>query len=82
MTDALTENNTDRVKLLVHLVQNLLPMGITADVLEEAVSDTRRHLIPEDKAEEKARMLEEIIRVRRIEERYLRNEIGMYRELH
>lgn len=64
-----------RVKLLVHLVQNLLPMGITADLLEEAVGDTRRHLVPEDKAEEKASMLEEIIRVRKIEERYLRNEI-------
>ncbi|RAO71754.1 uncharacterized protein BHQ10_007766 [Talaromyces amestolkiae] len=64
-----------RVKLLVHLVQNLLPMGITADCLEEAVGDTRRHLVPEDKAPEKAAILEEIIRVRRIEERYLRNEI-------
>ncbi|EEA24396.1 hypothetical protein TMatcc_007488 [Talaromyces marneffei ATCC 18224] len=64
-----------RVKLLVHLVQNLLPMGITADILEEAVGDTRRHLVPEDKAEEKASMLEEIIRVRKIQERYLRNEI-------
>ncbi|GAM36073.1 hypothetical protein TCE0_018r04877 [Talaromyces pinophilus] len=64
-----------RVKLLVHLVQNLLPMGITADLLEEAVGDTRRHLVPEDKAEAKAAMLDEIIRVRKIEERYLRNEI-------
>lgn len=69
------------MKLLVHLVQNLLPMGITADLLEEAVGDTRRHLVPDDKADEKAAMLEEIIRVRKIEERYLRNEIGMYREL-
>lgn len=64
-----------RVKLLVHLVQNLLPMGVTADLLEEAVGDTRRHLVPEDRAAEKAAMLKEIIRVRRIEERYLRNEI-------
>lgn len=81
-TDSLTDKNTDRVKLLVHLVQNLLPMGITADLLEEAVGDTRRHLVPEDKAEEKALMLDEIIRVRKIEERYLRNEIGMCGEVH
>ena len=82
MTNSLTKDNTDRVKLLVHLVQNLLPMGITADLLEEAVGDTRRHLVPEDKAEAKAAMLDEIIRVRKIEERYLKNEIGMYRDLH
>jgi hypothetical protein len=69
------------VKLLVHLVQKLLPNGITADLLEEAVRDTRRHLVPKDKAEEKATILEEIIRVRKIEESFLRNEIGMYREL-
>lgn len=75
-------NNTDRVQLLVHLVQNLLPMGITADLFEESVGDVRRHLVPQSKAEEKAAMLEEIIRVRKIEERYLRNEIGMYRELY
>lgn len=55
-------------------------MGVTADLLEEAVGDTMRHLIPEDKAPEKAAILEEIIRVRKIEERYLRNEIGMYKE--
>lgn len=56
-------------------------MGITAHVLEEAVSDTRRHLVPPDKAGEKAVMLEEIIRVRRMEEGYLMNQISMYREL-
>ncbi|EED19716.1 kinesin, putative [Talaromyces stipitatus ATCC 10500] len=64
-----------RVKLLVHLVQNLFPIGITVDLLEEAVGDTRRHLVPEEKAEEKAAMLEEIIRVRKSEERYLSNKI-------
>lgn len=56
-------------------------MGITADLLGEAVGDTRRHLVPEHKADEKAAMLEEIIRVRKIEEQYLRNEIGMSGEL-
>jgi hypothetical protein len=64
-----------RLKLLVHLVQNLLPMGITADLLEEAADDCRRHLLPEDKVDEKAAFLDEIFRVRKIEERYERNEI-------
>lgn len=57
-------------------------MGITADLLEEAVGDTRRHLVPEDKAESRAAMLDEIIWVRKTEERYLQNEIGMCGELH
>lgn len=39
-------------------------------------------LFPKDKAEAKAAMLDEIIRVRKIEEWYLKNGIGMYRELH
>lgn len=72
----------DRVKLLVHLVQNLLAMGITANLLEEAADDCRRHLLPEDKVEEKAAILDEIFRVRKIEERYEKNEIGRHRKSH
>jgi hypothetical protein len=55
-------------------------MGITADFLEEAADDCRRHLLPENKVDEKAAFLDEIFRVRKIEERYERNEIGRYRE--
>jgi hypothetical protein len=68
------------VNLLVHLVQNLLPKGITVDSLETAVSDTRRHLEPANKAKEKAAILEEIIRVRKIEEQYLMKDTGMHRK--
>ena len=70
------------MELLVHLVQNLLRKGVTVELLEEAVSDIRRHLVPEDNREAKAAILDEIIHIRKIEEQYLRMEIRMYRELH
>lgn len=65
------------------LVQNLRFTEITADALEEAVVDTRGHLVPEDNAEEEAILIvKEIIRVRRTQERYRRDELGKGRELY
>ncbi|EED18145.1 hypothetical protein TSTA_119090 [Talaromyces stipitatus ATCC 10500] len=64
-----------RLMLLVHLVQNLLPMGITAEMLEDAALDCRRQIGPEERREERLGVIEEIFRVRKIEERYERNEI-------
>lgn len=72
-------HNTVRLKLLVHLVQNLLPMGITAEMLEDAADDTRRHLQPEDQRAIRALIVDEIFRVRKIEERFERNEIGRWK---
>lgn len=60
-----------RLKLLVHIVQRLLPYGITADKLEETANDNRRHINPPHKAS----ILDELFRVRRLEERYERNEV-------
>ncbi|KUL81996.1 hypothetical protein ZTR_09817 [Talaromyces verruculosus] len=71
--DHLTKSQ--RVELLVHLVQNLLRKGVTVESLEGAVCDIRRYLVPEDNRGAKAAILDEIIHVRKTEERYLRNEI-------
>ncbi|OKL55597.1 hypothetical protein UA08_09133 [Talaromyces atroroseus] len=65
----------ERVELLVHLVQNLLRKGVTVELLEEAVSDIRRHLIPEDNHKAKTAILDEIIHIKKIEKQYLRMEI-------
>ncbi|OKL63640.1 hypothetical protein UA08_00266 [Talaromyces atroroseus] len=62
---------TVRLKLLVHIVQCLLPMGITADKLQETANDVRRHIKPP----ERATILDEVFRVRRLEERYERDEV-------
>ncbi|KAH8702387.1 hypothetical protein BGW36DRAFT_116075 [Talaromyces proteolyticus] len=60
-----------RLRLLVHIVQNLSPIGITADKLQEIANDNRRQIKPP----EKIGILDELFRVRRLEERYERNEV-------
>ncbi|CRG92889.1 hypothetical protein PISL3812_09964 [Talaromyces islandicus] len=55
-----------RVKLLVHIIQQLLPMGVTADKLEEVANDNRRQIKPPAKVG----ILDELFRVRRLEERF------------
>jgi hypothetical protein len=61
-----------RLKLLVHIVQQLLPMGITADKLEEVANDSRRLIKPPSKVG----MLDELFRVRKLEESFVRQEVG------
>ncbi|CRG92906.1 putative protein YDR124W [Talaromyces islandicus] len=48
-----------RLKLLVHIIQKLLPMGITADKLEEVANDNRRQIKPSAKVG----ILDELARV-------------------
>jgi Protein of unknown function (DUF2841) len=71
------KHNAVRLKLLVHIVQRLLPMGITADKLQEAANDIRRHIKPR----ERATILDEVFRVRRLEERYERDEVGKSKQI-
>ncbi|QKX61085.1 uncharacterized protein TRUGW13939_08231 [Talaromyces rugulosus] len=60
-----------RLKLLVHIIQQLLPMGITADKLEEVANDSRRLIKPPSKVG----MLDELFRVRKLEESFVRQEV-------
>lgn len=65
---------TERVDLLVHIVRKLGRIGVTADKLLEIAFDCRRQL----KEQEKFTIIEEIFKVRKMEERYERGEIGKY----
>ncbi|BCS00451.1 uncharacterized protein AKAW2_50792A [Aspergillus luchuensis] len=61
----------ERVDLLVHIVRKLGRIGVTADKLLEIAFDCRRQL----KEQEKFTIIEEIFKVRKMEERYERGEI-------
>lgn len=63
-----------RVKLLVHIIQQLLPIGITADRLQQVANDIRRQIKPPEKVE----ILDELFRVRRLEEKFQQKKVGMY----
>lgn len=58
---------------MVHIIRNLGSLGITADKLLEVVYESKRNLKPAERLE----IIEEILRVRKLEERYERNEVGM-----
>lgn len=68
------QGTTERVDLLVHIVRKLGRIGVTADKLLEIAFDCRRQL----KEQEKFTIIEEIFKVRKMEERYERGEIGKY----
>ncbi|PWY72893.1 kinesin [Aspergillus heteromorphus CBS 117.55] len=61
----------ERVELLVHIVRRLSKIGITAAKLCEIAYDCRRQL----KEQEKFTILEELFRVRGMEERFERGEV-------
>ncbi|KAL4890364.1 hypothetical protein BDV59DRAFT_97272 [Aspergillus ambiguus] len=60
-----------RIRLLIHIVRKLGRFGITPDKLQEVAYDSKRQLRPTTKIE----VLDEIFKVRRMEERYERGEI-------
>ncbi|KAG2416140.1 hypothetical protein HFD88_007332 [Aspergillus terreus] len=60
-----------RIRLLIHIVRKLGKFGITPDKLQEVAYDSKRQLRPTTKIE----VLDEIFKVRRMEERYERGEI-------
>ncbi|KKK22477.1 hypothetical protein ARAM_000617 [Aspergillus rambellii] len=60
-----------RLRLLIHILRKLGKFGITSDKLQEVAHDSKRQLRPEEKME----ILNEIFRVRRLEERFERGEV-------
>jgi hypothetical protein len=64
----------DRIELLLHIVRKLGSHGITADKLKEVAGDTKRSL----KHPSHVEIIYEILRVRKMEERFERGEVGMY----
>ncbi|EED11716.1 conserved hypothetical protein [Talaromyces stipitatus ATCC 10500] len=63
------------IELLVHLLQNLLPIGTTAAMFEKASDGAKNQASPAEQARRRTLILDEIFRVRKTEERYKKNEI-------
>lgn len=64
----------ERLQLLIHIMRKPAKPNITADSLREVAQDSKRSLRDDKKLEE----MEEILKVRKLEERYERGEVGMY----
>lgn len=64
----------DRIELLLHIIRKLGDYGITADKLKEVAGDTKRSL----KHSSHVDIIYEILRVRKMEERFERGEVGMF----
>lgn len=67
----------DRIELLLHIIRKLGSHGITADKLKEVAGDTKRSL----KHPSHVEIIFEILRVRKMEERLERGEVGMYQHI-
>lgn len=67
----LTRRPIDRIELLIHIIRKLGGYGITADKLKEVASDTKRSL----KHPSHVDIILEILRVRKMEEKWERGEI-------
>jgi hypothetical protein len=63
----------DRIELLLHIIRKLSGYGVTADKLKEVAGDTKRSL----KHASHVDIIYEILRVRKMEERFERGEVGM-----
>lgn len=61
----------DRIELLLHIIRKLGNYGITADKLKEVASDTKRSL----KHASHVEIILEVLRVRKMEERWERGEV-------
>lgn len=61
----------DRIELLLHIIRKLGSYGITADKLKEVAGDTKRSL----KHASHVEIIYEILRVRKMEERFERGEV-------
>ncbi|EAL91127.1 DUF2841 domain-containing protein [Aspergillus fumigatus Af293] len=61
----------ERLSLLIHIIRRLGRFGITTDQLQEIAHDCKRRLSDPHKLQ----ILDEVFRVRRIEERYERGEV-------
>ena len=66
-----------RIELLLHIIRKLGSYGITADKLKEVAGDTKRSL----KHASHVEIIYEILRVRKMEERFERGEVGTFSQL-
>ncbi|KAL4784624.1 hypothetical protein BJX76DRAFT_356857 [Aspergillus varians] len=64
-----------RLRLLIHILRKLGRFSITSEKLQEVAQDSKRQLRPEESMEEKMEILNEIFKVRRLEERFERREV-------
>ncbi|KAI9372542.1 hypothetical protein BJX61DRAFT_442269 [Aspergillus egyptiacus] len=64
-----------RLRLLVHILRMPEKFNISSDKLNEIAQDCKRQLRPEECIDEKMEILNEIFRVRRLEERFERGEV-------
>jgi hypothetical protein len=62
----------ERLSLLIHIIRKLGRFGITTDQLQEIAHDCKRQL----RGPHRLQILDEVFRVRRMEERYERGEVG------
>lgn len=69
---------TERLRLLIHILRKLGRFNITSEKLQEVAQDSKRQLRPEESMEDKMEILNEIFKVRRLEERFERGEVGTY----
>ncbi|KAJ9268401.1 hypothetical protein DTO212C5_5553 [Paecilomyces variotii] len=60
-----------RLRLLIHILRKLGKYGITSDKLKEVAHDAKRQIKPPERME----ILDEIFRVRKLEERFERGEV-------
>jgi hypothetical protein len=59
---------------LIHIIRKLRRFGITTDQLQEIAHDCKRQLTDPHRLQ----FLDEVFRVRRMEERYERGEVGKW----
>ncbi|KAH2461412.1 hypothetical protein KXV71_005361 [Aspergillus fumigatus] len=69
--DHLRKDYLERLSLLIHIIRKLGRFGITTDQLQEIAHDCKRRLSNPHQLQ----ILDEVFRVRRIEERYERGEV-------
>ncbi|KAL4916811.1 hypothetical protein BDW62DRAFT_94785 [Aspergillus aurantiobrunneus] len=64
-----------RLRLLIHILRKLGPFNITLDKLHGIAQDNKRQFRPEETMDEKMEILNEIFRVRRLEELFENGEV-------
>ncbi|KAL5337163.1 hypothetical protein BJX70DRAFT_252310 [Aspergillus crustosus] len=64
-----------RLRLLIHILRKLEPINFSAETLQEIAQDSKRLLEPEENREEKWELLNEIFKVRKLEERFEHGEV-------
>jgi hypothetical protein len=67
----------ERIRLLIHILRRPGGRGVTSDELQDVAGDYARQLLPVKEIEMKKNILSNIFKVRKLEEQYEREEIGL-----